>query len=955
LTAVTVAGPDRDTALVRAAAALHAGGCRVDWDALLAGRGSHVSAPGHPWQRRRHWIDTPAAPATPTGPLPVERTTPALGTPITPYDSPLTRHYPVNGSGPADPAAMAALLLAAGSDLLGGVPLELRDVDIAVPLVPAAALTASAGAHLTAVTTGADRTLTLVPGRHGGHDPGPAATARLSRPADPQPRPVDLDAVRARPAEGARTDRTTELLTSVDVPSGAADPLAPAGTSRLTALLRSACDLLASCLSGRDPAVAEARAVRVWEAPSDGEVLVHAVAEGDDTGRVRLLAADGRVLAELTGVRYVNAVGSAVPEDVRRRVADRLHTVRWQPVPPPPVPAGAGPGRWLVAAAGPGDGPAAEGLTAALTRAGADARAVGEHPDWTTLAADTEVRGIVLAAASPATGHRPLDGPERSGTAADPVLAAARAAVRADVPPRLWLVTRGARDPHGLQPPDPRQAAAWGLLRVLAMEAPDAWGGCLDLPALTERDYDAAATRLLAAPPEPGRTVEDELVLRDGTWYAPRLVPAEAPPERLAPLHCRRDGWYLVVGAPSAVARPVVERLVAAGARRLLLVRAGEGAARPDDRWAEELGSAGADVKVADPTAGFDGTETDEEVFAAVTGGEPIAGVVVAPPPPPVRPLTETDPSRLAAAEAFAELVARLERGLRGRRLDFFHVLGSAAASWGAAGMAVSAALDEALSAVAAARSAAGRAAAVLRWMPHADGAELTRRDLLMMENSGLSALTTADVTEAADLLVRGAYTDVSVARVDGERYAAACRDRTDRGFLELLGRSGTAAEETEPGTAARPPLVARLLALGPALRGDVLLERVLAHVTDVLGEGAGGEVDPERGFFELGMDSVMAVALKSRLDEELGVDLPATLTFEFPTARALARHLLDGLRGTGAEPAADSAPEPAGPAPDDIPGDLSDDALEDLSDDELMERLMAGLAASERLLEGEG
>lgn len=151
------------------------------------------------------------------------------------------------------------------------------------------------------------------------------------------------------------------------------------------------------------------------------------------------------------------------------------------------------------------------------------------------------------------------------------------------------------------------------------------------------------------------------------------------------------------------------------------------------------------------------------------------------------------------------------------------------------------------------------------------------------------------------------------------------------------------------------PPLVAELLALEPQLRGDVLLERVLRHVADVLGEDSDAEADPDRGFFELGMDSVMAVALKARLDDEMRVDLPATLTFEFPTGRALTRHLLDCLE----------CYEPDGPphVPDDVRGTArttdggpeggGDDDLDSLSDDDLMKRLTAGLAASEQLLGG--
>jgi acyl transferase domain-containing protein len=1048
LTAVTLTGAPDPAALVRAAAALHATGSRLDWSALLAGRGTHVSAPGYPWQHRRHWIDVPAA--VPAG-APVAMAAgeaaagagahPALGAPVVPYDAPGARYYPVRRSeGAGEPLAapaMTALLLAAGRDLLGDGPVELHDVHFGVPLIAAAALAPAAGAQLAARRSGAGWSLSLVPGGA----TGPAASAVLTRPADQPPEPTDLTALRDR-LSGAVTER----LESFRLPTGTA--------ALPESLLAAASALLATCLPGHSMVVARTTSIRIFLPPTD-EVLLHAAADTGDTGRIRILTSTGHVLAELLGVHYLPTAAPPIDDRIRRRVADRLYTVRWQPtdlpqasgsrrpadlptaaltgvgadarhldgLPADPADGPAGPeavaragrglplgavdqagspvgrprpsaatpsgrqpgargaaeadgwagtatavdavtrradlervsvGPWAVVAATARDGEGARGVAAAFGRAGLGARVV-EVGEWSALLGEGTAAGVVVVAVA--------ETPEGSagGDAAGVTLEVARAAVRAKVPPRVWLVTRGAQDPDGGLPPDRGQAAAWGLVRVLAMEAPQAWGGCVDLPDRTPREYDAAVARLAAQVREPGRTAEDELCLRDGTWYVPRLVRAQAPPEPPVELRCRRDGWYVVVGALTAAVRPVVDRLVAAGARRLLVVRprTGEGAAGPDTGWAEEMSLAGVDVKVVDLADSDDGG-----ALAGATGGEPIAGVLVAPVPRPVRPLSATEPAELAAGQALAGTAARLESALRGRRLDFFHVLGSAAASWGSAGMAASGALDGALAAVAAARRAGGQPAAVIRWMPRADTGELTRRDRLMMENSGLVPLTADDLTEAVDLLLRGGYADAAVARVDEERYAAVCREQTARGFLDLLGRPAVGpatGDGTEPVGAdapdAPPALVGTLLALSPQLRGDVLLDTVLRHVTDVLGEDAGGEVDPDRGFFELGMDSVMAVALKTRLDDALGVDLPATLTFEFPTGRALARYLLEGLGDPAGPDTADGHEENAAPLPGaagtvaGAPAADQGDGLEDLSDDELMERLMAGLATSEQLL----
>jgi acyl transferase domain-containing protein len=170
-------------------------------------------------------------------------------------------------------------------------------------------------------------------------------------------------------------------------------------------------------------------------------------------------------------------------------------------------------------------------------------------------------------------------------------------------------------------------------------------------------------------------------------------------------------------------------------------------------------------------------------------------------------------------------------------------------------------------------------------------------------------------------------------------------------------------ATDTTPGPAPElPPLAAEARALPPELRLDLVLTRVLAAVAQVLGESSGADVDPDTGFFDLGLDSVMAVALMDELGQLLAVELEPTLTFEQPNCRALAGYLLDLM------PAAeDSAPAVAtdGTAPERaaaplaIPGDESDpqtdededDGLAELSDDDLANRLLDRIARSEALL----
>ncbi|MFD5387121.1 SDR family NAD(P)-dependent oxidoreductase [Streptomyces sp. NPDC127074] len=378
------------------------------------------------------------------------------------------------------------------------------------------------------------------------------------------------------------------------------------------------------------------------------------------------------------------------------------------------------------------------------------------------------------------------------------------------------------------------------------------------------------------------------------------------------------EGTVLITGAGGVLGGLVARHLVTEhGIRRLLLVSRRGRAAESMTALETELTALGASVDIAACDV------ADRDALAGLLAGLPddghgLTGVVHAAGLLDDGTVTSLTPERLdAVLRAKVDGAWHLHELTRRFDVAMFALFSSAAGVLGSAGQANYAAANTFLDGLAQRRRAMGLPGVSLAWGMWAERSGMTghlaEADLSRMTRGGLVPFSSEEGLRLFDTAGRLAEGVVVPARLDLGHLAATADTTPVPPLLSGLVRrpvvSRRASAQDESGSQ-EAPLVRRLAGLGQGERQRTLLRLVQEHAATVLGHGSASAVDTDRGFLELGFDSLTAVELRNRLNAATGLRLPATLIFDYPTPAALAAHLNAEIAPVAADDPTDVATE---------------------------------------------
>ncbi len=465
---------------------------------------------------------------------------------------------------------------------------------------------------------------------------------------------------------------------------------------------------------------------------------------------------------------------------------------------------------------------------------------------------------------------------------------------------RLTILTHNAIAAAEGEAPDLATAPVWGLVRSAISEHPGRF-------ALIDTDGTEASQAAMTAALALGAE-EPQIALRDGEVSVPRLARVKADEEaKTEPIDPERT--VLITGGLSGLGALIARHLAEHdGARHLLLLSRRGPEAKGADELKQDLEELGAEVRIAacdvtDPSA-------LEELFASIPKTHPLGAIVHSAGVLDDGVLDSMSAERIAHTMApKANAAWHLHELSKELDLSQFLLFSSAAGLLGGAAQANYAAANNFLDALAALRQSQGLPATSIAWGMWDRQSSLAGEQIgELMENEEVMARLANQVRQRLGFAQMGSAEGLELfdaARELAEPLlapvhfdSAALRSQAQTGTLAPILRGlirVPARREAQRGS------LGRLLAETPeAEREGVVLELVRNNAAAVLGHASAQEIEPNRAFQEMGLDSLGAVELRNRLGAATGLSLAPMLVFDYPSAAAIASRLLADV-STGA------------------------------------------------------
>ncbi|MGR3219880.1 MAG: SDR family NAD(P)-dependent oxidoreductase [Candidatus Anammoxibacter sp.] len=398
----------------------------------------------------------------------------------------------------------------------------------------------------------------------------------------------------------------------------------------------------------------------------------------------------------------------------------------------------------------------------------------------------------------------------------------------------------------------------------------------------------AGAFRYMAQAKHIGKIVINNLALKSPQWLS----------EDLNSGIFAGNGTCLITGGFGALGLLVAVRLVNDGVRYLALIGR-NGAGHDAKRIIERLRGKGA--KILSLKCDISQEKEAMALFGKIIKDMPtLKGIIHA------AGILDDEMIVEQKMDRFAKVMApkvngawNLHRFSEDEHLDFFVMFSSAASIMGNPGQGSYAAANAFLDALVSYRRARGLVASTINWGAWAQVGMAVDKESggVKLTSHGVRSLKPEDCLDILKMVINEDRPQTCVLDIDWQEYVDYTSDVKDFKLFEGLTEKSKANARNDKKTE-HEEVSKKLDNALPEQRQGILIDIVQDVAKRVIGLDKSLEIPVDKPLMDEGFDSLMAVEMRNRLDNVLGVKLPVTLLFDYPTIEKISDYIAKEISG---------------------------------------------------------
>ncbi|WP_326984027.1 beta-ketoacyl synthase N-terminal-like domain-containing protein [Chryseobacterium sp. MYb264] len=432
---------------------------------------------------------------------------------------------------------------------------------------------------------------------------------------------------------------------------------------------------------------------------------------------------------------------------------------------------------------------------------------------------------------------------------------------------------------------NPFHTALWGLARTMPVEARQRWKQVIDISSAEDLSWVSKLKN---------RSTPDQLAIRNQTVYTPVLLEEALNISKNTRTLSKWENPVLITGGLGQMGRIFTEQLVKLGCKKIHLLSRNPSWFQDKDnsgkislsdsqkdflKYAEQCQSKGISIEAI---AGKVDCEEDMKAIALLLKNKGIeeinfvhaAGAITR------NKVTEADRKELEAEwNAKYEGALQLDQQFADFKVGYTLYTSSIASLWSGDGVAGYSSANLLLDGLATKKNRSGQRTVSVRFGRFSEKGLMKDEEAKELENSGVLTLPMSSaIKKALELTVQSELVIPSIMNIDWKRFAPLYQLLNHN---QLLSSVETGAENSRE----KKSEILHRSADRPL--SEIIQEMVAEELEIEI-----DEVDPDIPLFELGLDSIHSLGIRTDLEELLQIKLSVSLIYDFNTVTLLSRHL---------------------------------------------------------------